>query len=113
MLFHHPSLNRLFGFQAEHLIPYVCIDNPLHFVLKAQKDMRKMAKNTAWHESTLQDLLKQFEVSADAFGQFFDKLQSFPLVKTLEFQNLYDARKEAENQVIKAQTWLHEIQKQI
>lgn len=105
MNFHHHELNKLFGFADDHYIPSVCIDNPLVFVEKAQKSMKKMARK-ALHESVLQDLLQQFEISADSFKQFFDKLQSFPLVKTLEFSNLYDAKKEAENRVIEAQIGL-------
>ena len=53
MSFHHPSVNELFGFKEDKLIPYVCIDNPLVYVLKAQKSMQQMTHNAAWNAAEL------------------------------------------------------------
>lgn len=53
MNFDHPSLNKLFGIEKDYLIPFFFIDNPLVYVLKAQKKFRKMARNTTWDELEL------------------------------------------------------------
>ena len=40
MNFDHNSLNELIGIDADEMIPYVCIDNPLVYVLKAKESMK-------------------------------------------------------------------------
>jgi hypothetical protein len=57
MSFHHPSVNEFFGFDEMHVIPFICIDNPLVYVLKAQESMKKPGSNTTWIASELKSLL--------------------------------------------------------
>jgi hypothetical protein len=53
MNFPHPSVNELFGFNDLKKIPFICIDNPLAYMQKAQESMSKYGPNTNWAASEL------------------------------------------------------------
>lgn len=57
MNFRHPCVNEYFGFQKDHMIPFMCIDNPIVYIEKAQNSMRENGENAAWDEAELKGIL--------------------------------------------------------
>ena len=104
MTFEHLSLNAIFGFPDSHAIPFICIDNPLHYVFKEQERSRAKTKleasEAAFQNKVIQSVLQKLLTSADAFDDFFKQLEKWGQVLTHEFSNLYKAQSEAEAQVI-------------
>jgi hypothetical protein len=66
MNFPHPSVNGLFGFNDLQKIPFICIDNPLVYMQKAQESMSKYGPNTNWAASELKSLSQQFDSAAES-----------------------------------------------
>jgi hypothetical protein len=60
--FDHCSVNKFFGFPAEHVLPYICIDNPLVYANKFT--LLQNRNNAAWDQDTLKALTLKFESSA-------------------------------------------------
>jgi hypothetical protein len=65
MTFDHPSVNEFFGFPKNHVMPYICIDNPLVYTNKAKDLLKKSNQNAAWDLDTLKSLMLKFESSAE------------------------------------------------
>ena len=103
MNFDHPSVNKFFGFGDEHRIPFICIDNPLVFAIRAQEKFKSYGNNDDWDETEIDDLKKQFESAAESLGKFFKTLEKFPLVLTHQFRDLYNAKSNVEAVVLDAQ----------
>jgi len=57
MNFRHPCVNEYFGFQKDIIIPFMCIDNPIVYIEKAQNSMRENGENAAWDEAELKGIL--------------------------------------------------------
>jgi hypothetical protein len=115
MNFDHLSLNELFGFKQDHVIPFICIDNPLCYVLKAQEKMRATTRNlssSAWEMSELKSLQQQFVNTAESLEVMFKKLQTWEIVLTNEFATLYKAKSKAEADMLMAQHKLVLLQKE-
>jgi len=66
MKFPHPSVNELFGFDNLQKIPFICIDNPLVYMQKAQESMSKNGPYAFRHPSELKSLSQQFDSAAES-----------------------------------------------
>ena len=57
MNFDHQALNKLFGFDKKHDIPFVCIDNPRVYMTEAEEQLKLRDSTDAWKISTLKILM--------------------------------------------------------
>ena len=111
LTFDHQSLNLLFGFQKNHVMPYICIDNPLVYTNKVQAMLKKQ-NDASWNVNTLKSLMLQFESSAEELHKLFGYLQKYEVVLTNTFKELYDQLSDLEAVILIAQNTVENIDKQ-
>jgi len=87
----------------DHFIPFICLDNPLVYVLKAKEGVIKSGSDAVLAENKVKSLQKQFEFAAESLDEFFKELERFPTVLTKEFNILYQAKSKVEADIILAQ----------
>ncbi len=56
MSFEHLEMNKLFGFDSQHEIPFVCINNPLGLLANAKKILKESNTSDATKKKILNDL---------------------------------------------------------
>ena len=48
--------NEFFGFDYDHVIPYIYIDNPIDYIYKAQEELKKSKVKTSFDQTQVESL---------------------------------------------------------
>lgn len=82
MNFKHKELNKIFGLESDHKIPFIYLENPLVEVLKTQKELRKTSYYCYRYDERekgrkLEELSNKFKEAGKTIGKFFEILQGW------------------------------------